>query len=43
MRGVPVTTPHKTYGLCAVVLPQVKAAGLVEAFDLGNSTKLSNE
>ncbi|MBR0493050.1 MAG: hypothetical protein IJJ83_04745 [Muribaculaceae bacterium] len=24
----------RTYGPCAVVLPQVKAAGLVQAFDL---------
>ena len=28
---------------CALGFAQVKAAGLVEAFDLGNSTKLSNE
>ena len=34
-------TPHatRTYGPCAVVLTQVKAAGLVQIFDLLGRTK----
>ena len=34
LRFVLYLTPHEAYGLCAVGLPQVKAAGLAVVFDL---------
>ncbi len=33
LRFVLYLTPHEAFGLCAVGLPQVKAAGLAVAFD----------
>jgi len=34
LRFVLYLTPHEAYGLCAVGLPQFKAAGLAVVFDL---------